>query len=421
MTRGRRLRILLTEGSSLSARQTLYALGPSRPVIDVCDPRPLLCLARFSRYVRACYRCPSFAKDPAGYLRFLFHRLRTDRYDVLLPTHDQVYLLARFRDNLAGRVRVALPAFEAVERLQSKAEFTRLLDDLGLPHPPTTFARSREELERVADCPCYVKLAYSTAGCGVWSVRDPAGLRQVADRLEREGFLDGRHEILVQQPASGVLGVVQSVFQHGRLVAAHCYQARALGVGGSARARIGVSHPTVVEHLARLGARLNWHGALMLDYLYDPARSQPTYIDSSPRIGETFNATRSGVNLCDLLVRVSLGEDVDSPPSTRPGVQTHSVMMSLVALAAQRGKRGHLLAELARAWAGRGVYAHGEDELTRPRDDPPSLLPAAFVTGQLLLNPRAAERIVRRTVDNYGLDERAVLAIGGMSALPADS
>ena len=61
------LRILLTEGSSLSARQTLSALGPLKHQIDVLDPHPLFCIARHSRFVRRCTHVPSFGRDPWGY------------------------------------------------------------------------------------------------------------------------------------------------------------------------------------------------------------------------------------------------------------------------------------------------------------------------------------------------------------------
>src|SRR5207245_1999108 len=90
-----------------------------------------------SRHVRWCHRCPPFAADPAGYLRTLLDVLRSGRHDVLLPVHDQVFLVARFRDLLADRVGLAVPEFEALAQVQSKASFSRLLDALGLPQPPT--------------------------------------------------------------------------------------------------------------------------------------------------------------------------------------------------------------------------------------------------------------------------------------------
>src|SRR5437868_10623342 len=115
----RGVRVLLTEGSSLSARQTLYALSYAGAHIDVCDPAPHSCLARYSRLVGNCYRCPSFTADPLGYLEFLKEHTRAQAYDVLFPVHDQVYLLARCRHLFKGTVGLAVPQFAALERLQS--------------------------------------------------------------------------------------------------------------------------------------------------------------------------------------------------------------------------------------------------------------------------------------------------------------
>ena len=140
--------VLLSEGSSLSARHAVSALGPAGHALDLLDPAPF-CLARFSCYVRSWYRCPLFAAAPAGYLECLEARLCEGRYDALLPVHDQVYLVSRFQDRLRKQVGLAVPPFSALERVQSKAEFVRLLAELGLSCPPTTFVHSRTELERL--------------------------------------------------------------------------------------------------------------------------------------------------------------------------------------------------------------------------------------------------------------------------------
>jgi predicted ATP-grasp superfamily ATP-dependent carboligase len=301
--------------------------------------------------------------------------------------------------------------FAALERLQSKAEFVRLLTELNLPHPPTVIARSGRDLKHACAFPCYIKLAYSTAGRGVFLVHNAAERDAVANCLEAEGRLTDDSEILVQRPAPGLLSVVQTVFQHGRLVAGHCYQARAMGVGGSARARISVSHPLVLQHLADIGARLNWHGALMIDYLWDPASAQPAYIDANPRIGETFNATLSGVNLCAVLAQVALNQPLTPLAPGRAGTRTHSILMMLLAGAQQGQSRLALGAELARGLSHQGIYAGSAEELTRPRDDLLSLVPALWITGRVLIDPRAAERLVNKTVHNYALSEKAAQAI----------
>jgi hypothetical protein len=412
------LKILLCEGASLSARQTLYALG-KRHTIDLVDP-DRLCQGRFSRLVRRWYRCPSFSRQPLEYLQFLAQRLKAEHYDVLLPTHEQVYLLARFRQTLSRHVGLALPEFDALDRMQNKAEFGRLLDELRLPQPKSVVIRTRQELEQTRDFPCYVKLAYSTAGSGVRKVDDAGQLRAVADEFEAAGLLDGHAETVVQQPAVGVQSTVQAVFQHGRLVVAHCFEARALGVGGMSMARTSAWHPIVVDHVRALGQHLNWHGAMFVDYFYDAQTAAPEYIEANPRIGETVNALLSGRNLPECLVQISLDRGdvpaIDGPPQL--GGRTHSGFMILMAKALEGAGRGQLWAELSDARAGRGLYQRSEDELTRRRDDRLSVIPAAAIKLQLLANPQAAERIVAKTVDNYSLPESAVSAV---RQLPPDA
>lgn len=409
------LRILFTEGASLSARQTLYPLGPHHE-IDVLDPDPL-CQCRFSSFVRRFFRSPSFSDQPTEFLNFLARLLRSLQYDVLIPTHEQVYLLSRYRDSFSSHVGLALPDFKAMELLQNKAHFSRLLSELGLPQPETVILRRGADLDRGWKYPFYLKLAHSTAGGGVFHIEDRHKLLQKIDELCHSRRLTDDSELLVQQPGRGVLSTVQAVFCSGEVVGVHCFEARRLGVGGMSTARISVDHPVVREHVERIGRHLAWHGAFFIDYFYDSASGQPEYIEANPRIGETVNAMLSGLNLPQLLVQVSRGESPSRAPLGRFGVQTHNILMILMSMAWYGAGRRTLIRELRR-WTNReDVYQRGEDELTRPQDDCLSIVPFLGVVAQLLAWPRLAKGIVAKTVDNYSLPESATDAI---KALPVD-
>jgi predicted ATP-grasp superfamily ATP-dependent carboligase len=411
----RRPRVLLTEGASLSARQVLYALGPDCD-IDVLDPDPL-CQCRFSSLVRRWIRSPSFASRPEEFLDFLIEILREENYDVLLPTHDQVYLLSRFGDALASHVGLALPDFASLEKLQDKARFKRLLDELGLPQPQSTIVRSRADLDRPWQFPLYLKLAHSTAGAGVFLIDDRPSLDRRIDQLERDGLFNGQNELLIQQPAAGVQATVQAVFDRGRIVGIHSFESRRLGIGGMSSARVSVDHPVVRDHVAHLGQHLAWHGALFLDYFFDHPSNRPQYIEANPRIGETVNALLSGVNLPDLLLRVSRGESPQQGPLGKTGVRTQSFFMILLSMALDGGGRWDLLREIRRFQSGRGLYENSQDELTRPGADPFSRLPRFWIAAQLLAWPGMARKIVAKTVKNYSLPESATESI---KALPLD-
>ncbi len=411
--RPRRLKILLTEGSSTSARQALYCLGRQH-TIDIVDPNPW-CQCRFSRFVRRWHRCLPFSKDPESYLQTILDLIESERYDVLFPTHEQVYLLARFRDLLRPRVGLAVPEFAALDRLMSKANFVRLLTELGLPQPETQLVRCRTDLLAHDRFPCFVKLDYGTAGQGVRYVRDRSQLLQAADDFEAAGGLDGQTEIVVQQPAVGQKGAGTAVFQNGQLVASHCCQGRAFGIGGSSMAQLSARQPEVVAAMERLGRHLHWHGAMAVDHFYDAATGELQLLECNPRIGETVNALCSGVNLCEQLVRVSLDQSPEPSGPGLAGVRTHQSFLILTARALQGAARRHLVAELVRAGRRQGIYEGSEDELTRAKDDWLSLLPYLGVTALLLARPKAAQWMVNKTVENYSLHLPAARRIRDLS------
>jgi predicted ATP-grasp superfamily ATP-dependent carboligase len=143
-----RLRVLLSEGSSTSARQAITALGLAGHWVEICDPNRH-CIGRFSRFVRRFHRCPGLGIDPEGYLAFILDLVSCRRFDVLLPVHEQGLLFAKTQQRLAPHAAVALPTFESYERVHSKTGFSEILSELGLPQPETAFITNLAELRKI--------------------------------------------------------------------------------------------------------------------------------------------------------------------------------------------------------------------------------------------------------------------------------
>jgi len=85
-----RLRVLLSEASTLTAREHLSVLGPAGIGVDVASSSRLA-IARFSRWCRRVVRVPRSADDPRAYLAVIAAALHSGRYDALLPTHEQAW------------------------------------------------------------------------------------------------------------------------------------------------------------------------------------------------------------------------------------------------------------------------------------------------------------------------------------------
>src|SRR4029079_9945314 len=254
---------------------------------------------------------------------------------------------------------------------------------LNHPQPETTIVNIRSELDRAWKYPFYLKLPHSTGGAGVFLIEDAQALNHRIEELAKRKLFDRHGEILIQQPARGVLSTVQAVFNHGQLVGIHSFEARRLGVGGMSTARVSADHGIVRQHVARIGDYLNWHGAFFIDYFYDRESGRPEYIECNPRGGEPVHAMLSGVNLPELLVRISLGESPAVAPLGCVGVRTHNLLMVLMSAAHEGQSRKAMSRELRQRAAGRGLYENSQDELIRPRDDPMSRLPRFWIVLQL--------------------------------------
>ena len=410
--RRRRIRILLSEGASTSAREAVTALGLAGHAVEVCDPDPH-CLGRLSRLVTRFHRCPGLGRDPAGYLAFVTGLLATGRFDVLLPIHEQGFLFARALDRIRPLAAVALPAFEAYARVHDKAAFSRLLDELGLPQPRTRILAGRDGLG-AEPFPFVLKAAIGTASRGTWIVRGPADL--AAPMRDFEAMGGAGNALLVQDFAAGAVEHAQAVFCEGRLVGFHAWRQVTRGAGGGDALKESIRQPLVRAHMERIGARLAWHGALSLDYIADAATGTPLYIDGNPRLVEPMGAALAGLDLLGLLLRVSCGERPAPAPESRAGVRSHMAIQALLGHMLDGGTRATLIREIGRLLAKSGPYADSREELTPVRLDWPSALPAVVTALWLLADPRAAHYLPRKGWGTHLLNPDSVTAIRRMGS-----
>jgi predicted ATP-grasp superfamily ATP-dependent carboligase len=381
----KRLRVLVSEGNSTSAREAITILGLSGHVVEVCGPNPY-CLARFSRLVRKLHRCPGLRDDPAGFLGFVEKLLAARHFDVLLPTHEQGFLFARVQRRLGDNVGLALPSFESYRAAHSKAGFSRLLDQLGLPQPATRIVKSESELGDAIRFPSVVKTSVGTASHGIWFVRDDGDLEDALQDLStKDAFAD---EVLVQDFVVGTTEKAQAVFCHSKLIGFHAYRQIAAGAGGGEAIKQSVRRPEVRAHVATIGEKLAWHGALSVDYVLPDDGIMPFLIDCNPRLVEPMSAYLAGVDLVALLLQVSQGETPAPAPESREGVRTHLAMQVLLGCASRGGTRLDIVRECWHLVTGGGPCSGSTEEMTPIRLDWISAVPLVMIAVVLLAAPK---------------------------------
>jgi hypothetical protein len=380
------MRVLLTDGSGLTARQAANRLAAAGHVVEALAPTSL-CLCRFTRHVSHIHRVPAYGFDPRGWLEAALKTYGSGRFDVLLPTQEQVAVLSLARDRLAARgVATAVPPFASLAAVQDKIRASATLGRLGIPQPPMA-----TEANGWNTFPAFVKEPIGTASGGV---------RRVTTVEELRAASAGR-SVLIQAAAAGPLAMCQSVFDSGTLVAFHVNERVGEGANGGASHKRSVHSPDLRHWFEVLGGDLGWHGALSADVIL--SETGPVFIDINPRLVEPGNAWRSGVDLVGPMIELCLGSHPAEQPTSRPGVKTHQLLLAVLGAAQQgRGRRG-VAGELRRSWGKKGPYHESTEELTPLTHDPKAVVPLLMAAAATLINPGSWTWFASGSVTSYAL------------------
>ena len=378
------MKVLLSDGSGLTARECATRLAASGHVVDVLTPDPL-CLCRFTRHVARLHLAPPYGADPLRWLDAAVDVYRSGRFDVLFPTQEQVAVLSRGKCRLdTAGVATVVPPFAALSAVQDKIAAWRTLRRLGIPQP-----ESSTEAEGWDRFPAFVKDPIGTASGGV---------RQVADRTELDRAATER-TVLVQAAVDGPLAMCQSVFDAGSLVAFHANERTAEG----ASHKRSISLPEVRRYFEILGQDLHWHGALSADVVlgYDG----PFFIDVNPRLVEPQNAYLSGVDLVGSMMELATGGHPTVQAEGTTGVATHQLLLAVLGAAQDgRGRRG-VLAEVLQAASSSRAYLGSSEELTPLHRDLRSIVPVALAAAATFAAPTSFSWFAAGSVANYALSE----------------
>jgi hypothetical protein len=170
-------------------------------------------MSRWSRSVSACYRVPPPRADARAFVAALHAIVRRECIDLIIPTCEEVFHLARHVDVLDGQARVFAPPFAQLARLHSKCTFIEAAAAAGLPAPETRRVTTWQDMaEMVAGAPgrLVVKPEFTRFGSEVILRPDhPTRLANLDVRPDRpwvvQQWIDGRQACTYAVAHAGAL------------------------------------------------------------------------------------------------------------------------------------------------------------------------------------------------------------------------
>ncbi len=354
------MRILLTEGAGLTSRQVATQLDDMGHEVSVVAADPL-CLARFTRHVRALLPVPPFGRQPLIWFDHLLDVAVAGQFDVVFPTQEQVAVLSHQLPRLleAG-IATAVPPFSSLVQVHDKVSARATLERLGIAQPRSMVLQNASELAGWRVFPAYVKSPLGTGSTGVTRVTDAPAMAHAFEHFMAAGASENGG-VLVQEALDGTFVMAQCVFDAGSLLAFHAVERVHEGAKGSASAKTSLDMPRLRQELASMGRALDWHGGLSVDAI--EVDGEAFVIDVNARLVEPANALAAGTDLVAAFLAVALHVSAQPLPPSRAGVRTHQFLMALLGTAQHSGRRRKVLTEIACCVMRRGIYAGSAEEL----------------------------------------------------------
>ncbi len=302
------MRVLLTGARAPATLELARLCARSGHEVHVADTdRWHIC--RGSRLISGVHRLPSPRRaGPDTYALAVNRLIATRRFDVIVPTCEEVFHLARVRSRIDARV--VCESLAVLAALHDKAAFPLAAVAAGVP-VPRTYRLRRPSGADAAELPAgayVIKRRFSrfATSVRVWHTGDAPPLT----RDEVPG------EWVAQQRLDGRMLCSWSVAQHGRVRAHVSYGVDATaGRHGAAISFLSVHHEAVRAWVRRFVA----HHALSGQFAFDFIESDGavTAIECNPRLTSGIHCFRAlpDVSLCLLNARHTEDGDVMEPPA----------------------------------------------------------------------------------------------------------
>lgn len=319
------MRVLVTNAKNRIAYNIVRSLAAKGVEVYCADFVPRA-MTFYSRYSAGHFIYPSPFREQEEFVACLLAKIRELRIDVLIPVFEELFLVAKYKEEFSRHVKLAVPDYAQILTAHNKDQWEPIAAGLQIP-VPKTFAIEPllADPAALAGLP-YPVLVKPKQGGGGW------GIRRLNSVGEFQAFVAaGAHEglpwerFLVQELIDGETLCVAMVFSQGRLRGKVAYrQIREYPVfGGQATCRISVSNPSSEESLQRLLEHLGWHGVCQADFIIDRATGTPYLIDINPRFwGSLAQGIAAGVDFPDLIYQIALNGDAESVEGFRQGVLT---------------------------------------------------------------------------------------------------
>ncbi len=234
------------------------------------------------------------------YVTMLANSANKHKATVVLPVHEDIFVVSRYKEALHTQAQVLVPALAELLAVHDKATVPMYAHSAGVPTPRTQVIGKRSDIQAAIDhvgLPCIVKPRFGSGAQRIrtfWNERDLETLRQMSD-LEIE-----RYPCLLQQWVPGLGIGVNMLMKNGEILAVtgHRRLREVPITGGPGSAHITLTDQRIINAGMRQAQCTPFRtGVIMVEFRYDAATDNFFVVEVNPRYWASItNSLASGVN-----------------------------------------------------------------------------------------------------------------------------
>jgi predicted ATP-grasp superfamily ATP-dependent carboligase len=270
------MRVLITGGRAPVALELARQFARGGATVFAADSAPCF-LAGSSRAVRRAFRVPPPRQRPAAFAEALAAIVARERIDLIVPTCEEVFYVARFAERLSARGGVFCAGIEQLRALHDKWRFNRFACRLGIGAPESWLLQTSADVVALPHPPddLVVKPVFSRFAAHTLVRPSCAAL----DALP----LSPQRPWIAQRFVAGREICTYSVARDGALTAHAAYRpAWRAGRVGSSFYFAGVAHPASEAIAARIVAEIGYTGQIAFDFI-ETADGRLAVLECNPR------------------------------------------------------------------------------------------------------------------------------------------
>jgi predicted ATP-grasp superfamily ATP-dependent carboligase len=305
-------------------------------------------MCQMSKLKADSFRYPSPWTRPGEFVKEVKRVFSKSEASVIIAPHEESYLLVQARNEFPEKSLAAYPPWEAIKLLNDKQESTRLAESLEIPVPRTvglddssSFASQVSNAE--LDYPCVVKLKRGNSAKGVFYPKSDQELEHCVLNLIGSYKLSQERYPLVQEYVKGEGWGVSGVWNHGQPLAlvTHRRLREKTATGGTSTLREVRGNSTLEEYTLKLMREVEWHGAAMVEYKYNPQTHQAWFMEVNPRLwGSLTLSVAAGLDIPWIIYNLAVENPIVGP-KPQEGTKSRWILGDLIA-AVDSVRRGEI-------------------------------------------------------------------------------